>query len=99
MFRAGGHVPVHTVAPASASALAMAKPYPSISASGAVVLAVAVAPQLNPRAVIGAQPPRAGVAGAERRRGRLTREAARLHRVHDPAAGERFDHVRLVARQ
>src|SRR5438132_1233468 len=35
MFRAGGHVPVHTVAPASASALAMAKPYPPSSATPA----------------------------------------------------------------
>src|SRR2546430_7597854 len=31
MLRAGGHVPVHTVAPASASALAIAKPYPPSS--------------------------------------------------------------------
>src|SRR5690348_5720345 len=35
MLRAGGHVPAHTVAPASASALAMAKPYPPSSATPA----------------------------------------------------------------
>src|SRR5207244_2578258 len=35
MFRAGGQVPAHTVAPASASALAMAKPYPPSSATPA----------------------------------------------------------------
>src|SRR5438309_1568997 len=35
MFRAGGQVPAHTVAPASASALAMAKPYPASSATPA----------------------------------------------------------------
>src|SRR2546427_6815510 len=32
MFKAGGQVPAHTVAPASARALAMAKPYPPSSA-------------------------------------------------------------------
>src|SRR6266581_9502086 len=35
MFSAGGHVPVHTLAPASASARAMAKPYPPSSATPA----------------------------------------------------------------
>src|SRR5213082_622387 len=65
----------------------------------AVVLEVVVAQQLHPLGVIGAQPTGARVAGADRRRGGLTREAARLHRVHDPAAGERVDHVRRVARQ
>src|SRR5713101_2361369 len=35
MFSAGGHVPAHTVAPASARALAMAKPYPPSSATPA----------------------------------------------------------------
>src|SRR5690348_13396210 len=35
MFRAGGQVPVQTVAPASASALAIAKPYPASSATPA----------------------------------------------------------------
>src|SRR6266545_6225371 len=35
MFRAGGQVPVHTVAPDSARALAMANPYPPSSASPA----------------------------------------------------------------
>src|SRR5437879_13462554 len=35
MLSAGGHVPVHTVAPASASALAMANPYPPSSATPA----------------------------------------------------------------
>src|SRR6267378_3900649 len=35
MFRAGGHVPAHTVAPAAARALAMAKPYPPSSATPA----------------------------------------------------------------
>src|SRR3954453_6953844 len=35
MLRAGGHVPTHTLAPASASALAIAKPKPASSATPA----------------------------------------------------------------
>ena len=58
-----------------------------------------VAQELHPGGVIGAQPRGARVAGADGRRGRLTREAARFHGVHDPAAGERVDHVRRIARQ
>src|SRR5947208_4325935 len=197
MSSAGGHVPAHTVAPASASALAMAKPYPPSSATpatrarlprrsilsircpylemrdarcgmrgtrhrriphpasripsyeeprgygyelwmsyqrvsedpsqrpflerdrvhgagerieervvhifqgalDAVIAEMVVAQELHPRGVIRAQSPGAGVAGADRRRGGPTGEAARLHGIHDPAAGKWVDHVRRVARQ
>src|SRR5437667_3109575 len=60
MFRAGGQVPAHTVAPASASALAMAKPYPPSSATPATR---ALFPRRSILSI--SPPPQCGIRNAE----------------------------------
>ena len=47
--------------------------------------------------MIGGQPACAGVPDADRRRRGPAGEPPPLHRVHDPGAGQRVDHVRSVA--